>query len=105
VFCWRDLLKGAMLTVVIGLVIGAFPLIVYNLHAPHGENTLNVLAYLHNTGSVELAQIRAHNYIPFGPELSGTMLINIPAAICAVVFSTTINATGFWHVYPNLLPA
>src|ERR1700693_3849773 len=32
-FCWRELLKGAVLIVVIGLVIGAFPLIVYNLHA------------------------------------------------------------------------
>ena len=32
-FCWRELLKGAALAVVLGLVIGAFPLIVYNLHA------------------------------------------------------------------------
>jgi hypothetical protein len=42
-FCWRELLKGAVLPVVLGLVIGAFPLIVYNLHALPGQNTLAVL--------------------------------------------------------------
>ncbi len=79
-FCWRELLKGAMLSLVLGLLIGAFPLIVYNLHAAPGENTLQVLAYLHKTGSLELAQIRAHYHLPLEPELRGTMLIGLPAA-------------------------
>jgi len=79
-FCWRELLKGAVLSLVLGLLIGAFPLIVYNLHAAPGENTLQVLAYLHKTGSLELAQIRAHYHLPLEPELRGTMLIGLPAA-------------------------
>ena len=80
-FCWRELLKGAALAVVLGLVIGAFPLIVYNLHALPGQNTLAVLRYLHNNGSLQLAQLSAHNPIPFGPQLRGTLLTTLPAAI------------------------
>ena len=80
VFCWRELLQGAVLVLAIGLVIGFFPLIVYNLHAQHGENTLNVLAYLHNAGSLELAKMQVHNPIPLEPQLRGTFLISLPAA-------------------------
>ncbi len=79
-FCWRELLKGAVFPLVLGLLIGAFPLIVYNLHAARGENTLNVLSYLHKTGSIELAQLSARDHLPLGPELRGTMLTSLPAA-------------------------
>jgi hypothetical protein len=97
VFCWRELLKGAVLTVVLGLVIGAFPLIVYNLHAAPGENTFNVLSDLHNAGSVELAKIQAHNHIPLEPELQGTMLISLPAATGGTPFcyDTNLMLTGY----------
>src|SRR5439155_18006144 len=95
--CWRELLKGAVLTVVIGLVAGAFPLIVYNLHAPPVLNTLNVLSYLHKAGSVELARIQAHNHIPLEPELQGTMLISLPAATGGAPFcyDTNLMLTGY----------
>ncbi len=96
-FCWRELLKGAVLIVVIGLVIGAFPLIVYNLHAAPGQNTLNVLANLHYAGSVELARIQIHNHIPLEPELQGTMLISLPAATGGAPFcyDTNLMLTGY----------
>ncbi len=96
-FCWRELLKGAVFTVVIGLVIGIFPLIVYNLHAAPGQNTLNVLAILHNAGSVELAKIQVHNHIPLEPELQGTMLISLPAATGGAPFcyDTNLMLTGY----------
>src|SRR5215471_4962097 len=80
-FCWRELLQFAVLPLVSGLIIGSFPLIIYNLHAPPGENTLTVLQYLHNNGSLQLAQLSAHNPIPFGPQLRGTLLTSLPAAI------------------------
>src|SRR5437667_5854850 len=91
VFCWRELLKSAVFAVVIGLVVGVFPLIVYNLHAMPGENTLNVLSQLHSAGSVELARIQAHNHIPFEPELQGTMLISLPAATGGMPFCYDTN--------------
>jgi hypothetical protein len=80
-FCWRELLQFAVLPLVSGLIIGSFPLIMYNLKAPPGENTLTVLRYLHNNGSLQLAQLSAHNPIPFGPQLRGTLLTSLPAAI------------------------
>ncbi|HEY6285618.1 MAG TPA: hypothetical protein VIX20_08150, partial [Ktedonobacteraceae bacterium] len=97
VFCWRELLNGVVLAVVIGLVVGAFPLIVYNLHAPPVLNTLNVLSYLHQAGSVELARIQSHNHIPLEPELQGTMLISLPAATGGMPFcyDTNLMLTGY----------
>ncbi len=97
VFCWRDLLSGVVLAVVIGLVVGAFPLIVYNLHAAPVVNTLHVLSYLHSAGSVELARIQAHNHIPLEPELQGTMLISLPAATGGMPFcyDTNLMLTGY----------
>jgi hypothetical protein len=80
-FCWRELLQFAVVPLVSGLLIGSFPLIMYNLNAVPGENTLAVLRYLHNNDSLQLAQLSAHNPIPFGPQLRGTMLTTLPAAI------------------------
>lgn len=80
-FCWHELLQFAVLPLVLGLIIGSFPLIMYNLNSPPGENTLAVLRYLHNNGSLQLAQLSEHNPIPFGPQLRGTLLTTLPAAI------------------------
>ena len=97
VFCWRELLRFAVLPLVSGLIIGSFPLIIYNLHAAPGQNTLNVLSYLHKAGSVELAIIRAHNHILLEPELKGTMLTSLPAATGGAPFcyDTNLRLTGY----------
>ncbi|MGZ3642947.1 MAG: hypothetical protein ACXVCM_03765 [Ktedonobacteraceae bacterium] len=96
-FCWRELLKSAVLAVVIGLFVGIFPLIIYNLHALPGENTFNVLSQLHYAGSVELARIQAHNHIPLEPQLLGTMLISLPAITGGVPFcyDTSLMLSGY----------
>jgi len=98
VFCWRELLKSAVLAVVIGLVVGAFPLIVYNLLAMPGENTLNILSQIHAAGSVELARIQAHNHFPFELGLRGTMLISLPAATggMPLCYDTNLMLTGYY---------
>ena len=85
-FCWRELLQFAVLPLVSGLIIGSFPLIMYNLNAPPGENTFAVLRYLHNNGRLQLAQLSAHNPIPYGPQLRGTLLTTLPAAIGGTPF-------------------
>lgn len=96
-FCWRELLGSAVLAVLVGLVIGIFPLIVYNLYAAPGESTLYVLSTLHHAGSAELATILAHNHIPLEPELQGTMLISLPAATGGAPFcyDTNLMLTGY----------
>ena len=98
-FCWKELLKGAALFLVLGLVIGALPLIIYNLNAPPNLNTLTVLKYLHNNGSLQLAQMRKHDSIPFGPQLRGTLFTTLPAAIGGSPFcfdaSTHFRLAGY----------
>jgi hypothetical protein len=80
-FCWKELLNGAILFIILGLVIGALPLIVYNLNAPSNLNTFAVLQYLHNNGSLQLDQMVVHDHIPFGPQLRGTLFTTLPATI------------------------
>jgi hypothetical protein len=51
-FCWRELLRGLpVLGMLIGLAIGMFPLIIYNLHAAPGKDSLSILLGLQNGGS------------------------------------------------------
>jgi hypothetical protein len=80
-FCWKELLKCAFLFLFLGLVVGSMPLIIYNLNAPPNLNTLIVIKYLHDNGSLQLAQMHYHGIIPFGPQLQGTLLTTLPAAI------------------------
>ncbi|HEX6482853.1 MAG TPA: hypothetical protein VF043_28755, partial [Ktedonobacteraceae bacterium] len=96
-FCWRELLQFAVLPLVSGLIIGSFPLIIYNLHAAPGQNTLNALANVHNAGIVELARIQVHNHIPLEPQLRGTMLTSLPAATGGAPFcyDTNLMLTGY----------
>lgn len=48
-FCWREFLRGiAVLSILIGLAIGMFPLIIYNLHAAPGKDSLSILLQLQN---------------------------------------------------------
>jgi 4-amino-4-deoxy-L-arabinose transferase-like glycosyltransferase len=48
--CWRELLRPFCLScVLVGLLVGAFPLIFYNLHALPGQDTLSVLRGLDGT--------------------------------------------------------
>src|SRR6516225_1049214 len=85
-FCWRELLKGAVLFIALGLAIGAFPLIIYNLHPVPGQSTLVVLKYLHSKGGLQLAQLSAHDRIPFGPQLRATLLTSLPATTGGMPF-------------------
>lgn len=53
VFCWRELLQ--LITPVaafIGLLVGAFPMLRYNLHARPGEDSLSVLNNLRHSGAM-----------------------------------------------------
>jgi len=101
-FCWRELLKGAVLLIALGLAIGVFPLIIYNLHPAPGESTLVVIRYLHSNGSLQLAQLSAHDPIPFGPQLRATLLTSLPATTGGTPFCfgsyTHFRLTGYLGV-------
>ncbi|HXZ04177.1 MAG TPA: hypothetical protein VEH81_05045, partial [Ktedonobacteraceae bacterium] len=55
-FCWRDLRTLAPLCLLLGLVIGALPLIFFNLHARPGHDSLSVLLALSHEGVPNMYQ-------------------------------------------------
>jgi hypothetical protein len=71
-FCWRELLRvvGA-LCMLVGLLVGAYPLIRYNLHAAPHQDSLSTLRGLQGNG--------LHHTLPvILAELKGTFQISIP---------------------------
>jgi hypothetical protein len=79
IFCWRDLLKGAILLALLGLLLGGIPLILYNLHAPHGSTTLDIILLLRNDFNYELTHsIYNHNRLYY--QVKGTLLVSLPMA-------------------------
>jgi hypothetical protein len=75
-FCWRDLFTKNGIFLFLGLVIGAIPLIKYNLRAPIADNSLAVFIHLHST---------SYPGAPTGiilllKQFSGTFLFSLPIA-------------------------
>jgi hypothetical protein len=82
-FCWRELLRGATLPLFLGLIIGAFPLIIYNVHAPSWRNTPAVMMFLHNNYWTILAGSPVYSHFPILAKVEGTMLFTLPMTIGA----------------------
>lgn len=75
-FCWRDLRTKAGIFVVLGLLTGSLPLIIYNSISPANENTIAVFLQLHQT---------VYPNAPTGlllwlKQLSGTFFDSLPTA-------------------------
>jgi hypothetical protein len=71
--CWRELLQVvATVCILLGLLVGAYPLIRYNLHAAPGQDSLTILRGLRGSSSsyLELANLIK--------ELKGTVQVSIP---------------------------
>ncbi len=59
-FCYRELFSWAGLSLLLGVIIGAFPLILYNLTAPSNQNSLITLISIHQSGAKEIAVSLPH---------------------------------------------
>jgi len=94
-FCRRELLRGAVLPLFLGLIVGAVPLIIYNLHAPPGRNTLEVIMFLHNNYLNLLVSNPVYRHFPLYAQVKGTMLFTLPMAMGAPPLCTD---TG-WVLY------
>jgi hypothetical protein len=71
--CWRELLQVvAALSALLGLAIGAYPLIRYNLTAAPGKDSLTTLRGLHGTSNSYLELV---NIVK---EWKGTVQVSIP---------------------------
>lgn len=75
-FCRRELRGVAGLFLACGLIIGAMPLIIYNVTAPAGDNTLAVFINLHQTSYPNAPT----GVVLWLKRLSGTFLYTLPIA-------------------------
>ncbi|WP_052889068.1 hypothetical protein [Thermogemmatispora carboxidivorans] len=75
-FCGRELWGRAGLSLLLGTVIGAEPLLYYNLTAPFSQNSLAVLLSIHHGGADQLAAY----HLTWLHQLSGTFFIALPWA-------------------------
>jgi len=86
-FCRREVLSWAGLSFLAGLLIGLFPLLIYNVSAPLGQNTFEVLQTLEHTTSGP--------QIPFMQQAVGTLMIGIPDATGSYPHCTAANFPFF----------
>ena len=76
-FCWRDLRTLAPLFLLLGFVIGMFPLIVYNLQAAPGLDSLSMLVSLFHGGP---SMHTAHTLPKLIQGIEGTVGMSLPTA-------------------------
>jgi hypothetical protein len=79
-FCWRELLRRAILPLLLGLLIGGIPLIIYNVNAPLRLNTLAVIKALHNGYWSYAVGNPIYSHFPLYAQVKGTMLFTLPMA-------------------------
>ncbi len=75
-FCWRDLWSLAPLCLLLGLVIGASPMIVYNFRVLHGVNSLSILLQLFHGTQTQAPDTPAQVI----QGIKGTILVSLPTA-------------------------
>jgi 4-amino-4-deoxy-L-arabinose transferase-like glycosyltransferase len=71
-FCRRELRSWAGISLLLGMIVGAFPLIVYNATAPFSQNSLFVLYWLQHANS--------NMHYTFQEQILGAVGISIPDA-------------------------
>jgi 4-amino-4-deoxy-L-arabinose transferase-like glycosyltransferase len=75
-FCRRELLGWPAVSFVVGVVVGAFPMIYYNVTAPFSQNSWFVLQKLDQSG----ANVMAALHLTWVNQLSGTLFVALPMA-------------------------
>lgn len=76
IFCWREFLGWSLLCLLVSLVIGGLPLIIYNLHAPPGEDSISVLWRIHRVAGIPRPPLR----VLWPLQVKGALLVSLPTA-------------------------
>ena len=89
--CWREWRTWALPCLLLGLVIGAFPLISYNLTALPGQDSLSVLLRIHDTDKV--------HHLPIVNQITGAFFVSLPLITgvnpsCPVITGQHIGFVG-----------
>ncbi len=99
-FCRRELLSWAGLSLLLGVFIGAFPLILYNLTAPQDQNSLSTLLWIHRAGAKEIAAL----HLSWLHHIVGTIMISLPSVTGADPSCPVQSFPLFGSPSPSLLP-
>lgn len=75
-FCWRELLGWASFCLVVALLIGALPMIIYNIYASPGQSTLSFILHVHSASGITLPPAS----VLYPLQLRGALLISLPLA-------------------------
>jgi hypothetical protein len=100
IFCWREWRTLAIPCIIGGLVVGGFPLIVYNLTAPLSQNSLAVLLSIQ--GGIDTGSGVTVNPSGFSQHLVTTFLYALPFATGFPVCSLNVIPI-FGHSGPKTL--
>ncbi|MEO8954901.1 MAG: hypothetical protein ABI396_00970 [Ktedonobacteraceae bacterium] len=89
--CWREWRTWAVPCLVIGFVIGAFPLLLYNFTALPGQDSLSVLLAIHDAAKVY--------HFPVISQVKGAFLVSLPIITsvnptCSVISGRNIGFAG-----------
>lgn len=74
-FCRRELFRWGGLCLLLGFIIGAFPMIRYNVTAPYGQTSFNALLDVQHSGTGQLAAM----HLPLLHQLVGTLMVALPS--------------------------
>ena len=101
-FCWRDLLRGAIIFLLLGVAVGLLPLVVYNIYAPKGQNIWATLQSLHGAYGLDLSQNYTFHQLPYVGQIRGTILVSLPSTtgIPPLCSESILRLYG----YPTLQP-
>lgn len=91
VFCWREWRTWVPLCIVLGLVIGALPFILYNISANPGWDTFSVVSRIGHQGADALISLRS----PITAQLKGAFLVSLPTATGITPACTNIGNVQF----------
>ena len=75
-FCRGELRTWSGLSLLLGVVTGAFPLLLYNVTAPLSQNSLIILLEIHRAGANQVAA----QHIPFLRQIMGAVMVSLPLA-------------------------
>jgi 4-amino-4-deoxy-L-arabinose transferase-like glycosyltransferase len=75
-FCRRELLRWSWLSLLVGLIVGALPLIFYNLTAPWSQNSLVVFLHLKDAAAAQMVAW----HLSWVNQLSGSFFVALPMA-------------------------
>lgn len=73
-FCYQEVFSWKGLILLLGVIVGAFPLIRYNLTAPWEQNSLNTLLWIQQDGAKEIIT----QHLTWVHHIVGTFMISLP---------------------------